>query len=133
METDDEFAFTWFANDNETGQSLLLLFEWEGTYRIEPRDAGKTIGVQVSFRDDRGNIEFLESAPTDTVEAAPNTPASGQPTIIGTVQVGETLTVNTAGIADDDGLENVSFSYQWLSSRDTEIGGATSSTYTLQV
>ena len=86
----------------------------------------------MSFRDDRGNIEFLESAPTDTVEAAPNTPASGQPTIIGTVQVGETLTVNTAGIADDDGLENVSFSYQWLSSRDTEIGGATSSTYTLQ-
>ena len=132
METDDEFAFYWFANDNETGRRLLRSMEWEGTYRIEPRDVGKTIGVQVSFRDDRGNIEFLKSAPTDTVEAASNTPASGQPTIIGTVQIGETLTVNTSGIADDDGLENVSFSYQWLSSRDTEIGGATSSTYTLQ-
>ena len=132
METDDEFAFTWFSNDNETGQRLLWWVEWEGTYRIEPRDAGKTIGVQVSFRDDRGNIEFLESTPTDTVGAAANTPATGQPTISGTAQVGETLTADTSGIADADGLTNADFTYQWLSSRDTEIGGATSSTYTLQ-
>ena len=130
METDDEFAFTWFTNDIETGRRLLWWVEWEGTYRIEPRDAGKTIGVQVSFRDDRGNIEFLESAPTDMVEAAPNTPASGQPAIIGTVQVGETLTVNTSGIADDDGLTNATFSHQWLV-RDTAIQGATGSTYTI--
>ena len=130
METDDEFAFYWFANDNETGQSLLRSMEWDGAYRIEPRDEGKTIGVQVSFRDDRGNIEFLESAPTDTVEAASNTPASGQPTIIGTVQIGETLTLNTSGIADDDGLTNATFSHQWLAD-DTAIQGATGSTYTI--
>ena len=42
------------------------------------------------------------------------------------------MTVDTSGIADADGLTNVSYSYQWLSSRDTEIDGATSSTYTLQ-
>ena len=30
------------------------------------------------------------------------------------------------------GWTNVAYSYQWLSSRDTEIDGATSSTYTLQ-
>jgi hypothetical protein len=46
--------------------------------------------------------------------------------------VGEALTVNTSGIADDEGLTGVAYSYQWLSSRDTEIDGATSSTYTLQ-
>ena len=42
------------------------------------------------------------------------------------------MTVNTSGIADDEGLTGVAYSYQWLSSRDTEIDGATSSTYTLQ-
>ena len=46
--------------------------------------------------------------------------------------MGKTLTASTSGIADTDGLSGATFSYQWLSSRDTEIGGATSSTYTLQ-
>ena len=43
---------------------------------------------------------------------AQNTPATGTPTISGTAQVGETLTVDTSGITDADGLDNVSFSYQ---------------------
>ena len=29
-------------------------------------------------------------------------------------RVGETLTADTSGIADADGLTNVTFSYQWL-------------------
>ena len=62
----------------------------------------------------------------------PNSPATGAPTISGTVQVGQTLTADTSGISDADGLTNVAYSYQWLSSRDTEINGATSSTYTVQ-
>ena len=128
----DEVGFYWSAYDDATGRNLLRMLEWEGTYTIEPRDVGMVISVQAVFKDDRGNVEFLESAPTDTVAAVtPNSPATGAPTISGTVQVGETLTANTSGIEDADGLTNVSFSYQWLSSRDTEIGGATSSTYTL--
>ena len=46
--------------------------------------------------------------------------------------MGQALTVDTLGIADEEGLTGVAYSYQWLSSRDTEIDGATSSTYTLQ-
>ena len=46
--------------------------------------------------------------------------------------MGNTLRADTSGIADTDGLDNVSYSYQWLDSRDTEIAGATRSTYTLQ-
>ena len=61
-----------------------------------------------------------------------NNLATGAPTISGTAQVGQTLTASTTGISDADGLTNVSYSYQWLYSRDTEIDGATSSTYTLQ-
>ena len=68
---------------------------------------------------------------TVTVTRADNTPATGAPTISGTAQVGQTLTASTTGISDDDGLDNVSYSYQWLAD-DTEIDGATSSTYTLQ-
>ena len=60
----------------------------------------------------------------------PNTPATGAPTIGGTAQVGETLAADTSGIADTDGLTNVTYSYQWLGD-DTGIAGATSSTYTL--
>ena len=33
--------------------------------------------------------------------------------------------------SDSDGLNNATFAYQWLSSRDTEISGETGSTYTL--
>ncbi len=63
-------------------------------------------------------------------ETAVNNPSTGAPTISGTVQVGETLTADTSGIADADGLDNVTFSYQWLADN-AAIAGATGSTYTL--
>ena len=44
--------------------------------------------------------------------------------------MGQTLSVDTSGIADDDGLDSAVFAYQWLS-EDAEIGGATGSNYTL--
>ena len=60
-----------------------------------------------------------------------NTPPTGGPTISGTALVGQILTADTSGISDADGLTNVAYSYQWLAD-DTEIDGATRSTYTLQ-
>ena len=60
----------------------------------------------------------------------PNSPATGLPTITGTAQVGETLTADTTGISDGDGLGNATFAYQWFAA-DAEINGATASTYTL--
>ena len=62
-------------------------------------------------------------------EPVANNPATGSPGITGAAQVGETLTVDTSGIADEDGLENTTFSYQWLADG-TAISGATASTYT---
>ena len=67
--------------------------------------------------------------PTPEPTPEPNTPATGQPTIGGTAEVGEILTAEISGISDADGLTNVSFSYQWIA-EDTEVAGATSSTYT---
>ncbi len=63
-----------------------------------------------------------------------NSSATGAPTISGTTQMDETLTADTSGIADNNGLTNVSYSYQWISNdgdSDTDITGATGSTYTL--
>ena len=48
--------------------------------------------------------------------------------------MGETLTVLTNGITDEDGLDNVSYSHQWIANdetNDADIGGQTGSTYTL--
>ena len=102
----------------------------DSTYTLADADEGKAISVTVSFTDDGGNEESLASAATAAVEAKPNTPATGAPTINGTAQVGETLTAATSGIADADGLDNVAFSYQWLAD-DSNISGATGETYTL--
>ena len=60
-----------------------------------------------------------------------NNLATGAPTITGTAQVSQTLTASTSDISDSDGLDNVSYDYQWLAD-DSEIDGATSSTYTIQ-
>ena len=84
----------------------------------------------MSFTDDAGNDEELTSEPTAEVEPRPNTPATGAPTISGTAQVGQTLAADTSGITDEDGLDNASFSYQWLADN-TDLPGATGSTYTL--
>ena len=88
----------------------------------------------MNFSDDEGNSESLTSAATAAVAARPNTPATGQPTISGTAQVGKTLTADTSDIDDQDGLANAVFSYQWVredGGTDTDIENATDSTYTL--
>ena len=120
------FAYQWLADDAEINGATAA------TYTLAGDDAGKASSVKVSFTDDAGNDEQLTSAVTGAVAAAPpppNTPATGAPTISGTARVGETLTADTTGIADDDGLSNAAFAYQWLD--DDEINGATASTYTL--
>ena len=66
---------------------------------------------------------------TPDTGAPANTPATGLPAITGTAQVGETLTADTSGIADEDGLDNAVFSYQWLADG-AETQDATDATYT---
>ena len=63
-------------------------------------------------------------------DGAANAPATGAPAITGRLRVGETLTADTSGIADANGLTNVSYNYQWLAD-DADIAGATGYRYTL--
>ena len=104
------------------------------TYTLVTADLGTTIKVTVSFTDDASNPETRTSAATAAVSAAPNTPATGAPTITGTAQVGQTLTAGTTAIVDADGLTSVSYAYQWIrvatDNSETNIASATASTYT---
>ena len=123
-----QYEYQWLADDADISGAT------NATYTLVAADEGKAVKVQVSFTDDEGNDETLTTAATDAVAAAstPNSPATGAPTISGTIQVGETLTADTSGIADADGLSNVQYEYQWLAD-DTDIAGATNATYTLVV
>ena len=102
------------------------------TYTVKPEDAGKQIKVKVTFTDDLSYPEGpLYSLLTDAV----NTPATGAPTISGSPRVGQTLTAHTSAISDADGTGSATFTYQWMrydGTSDTDIAGATSSTYTLK-
>ena len=120
------FSYQWLSSRDTEIQGAT-----GAAYILVPGDAGKTIKVRVTFTDDEGNAETLTSAATGAVALRPNSPATGAPTIGGTAEVGETLTADTSAIGDADGLTNVTYGYQWLSSRDTAISGATGSTYTL--
>ena len=127
------FTYQWLVDGAEINGAT------DSTYIVIAADEGKPIEVRVAFTDDAGNPESLTSYPflfappliiRDVPVIASNTPATGAPTITGTVRVGETLTANTTDIADSDGLINATFTYQWLAD-DTDITDATGSTYTL--
>ena len=128
------YSYQWLRNDGTTDSDIQDATD--STYALVSDDSGKAIKVRVSFTDDAGNEETLTSDATAVVAAAtrPNNPATGAPTISGAAQVGETLTADTSGIVDDDGLSNPTFSYQWIRSdgtTDSDIQDATDSTYTL--
>ena len=130
--TNVTYGYQWIRNDGSSDTDIAGAAD--STYTLEAADAGGTVKVRVSFTDDADNEESLTSAATATVDAAPNSPATGAPAISGNAQVGETLTADTSGIADEDGLSNASFSYQWVANdgtSDTDITDATDYTYTL--
>ena len=118
------YLYQWFRNDAEiAGQT-------DSTYTLASADKGQTIKVKVSFLDDVNNQESRTSAETEPVAAKPNTEATGEPTISGTPQVGETLSADVSGIGDADGLTNVSYRYQWVAGG-SDISEATGSSYLL--
>ena len=89
---------------------------------------------RVKARNVHGLSDWSGFVRADTPAAPENSAASGSPAITGTAQVHETLSADTAGIADANGLSNVEYAYRWVRSTggvDTDIGAATGATYTL--
>ena len=99
--------------------------EWSQIEQLFGTKASDWEGVPVPEVAEGDQIEPC-SEDADTPD---NSPATGAPAISGTAQVGQTLTANTSGVADADGLSNVQYEYQWLAD-DSDISGATNATYT---
>ena len=102
-------------------------------YTDKSAEKGVEYEYRVSARNEAGageGSEWVRAGP----ESVSNSPATGAPTIRGTAQVGETLTADTSGIADMDGLTNGLYGYQWVKNdgtTDSDITGAMRSTYRL--
>ena len=122
--TNVSYGYQWIADGTDIEGAT------SSTYTLTYSQQGQAIRVRVTFTDDDDNEETLTSEATVAVAAAPNREATGAPTVSGTPQVDETLTADTANIADQDGLTGVSYRYQW-SAGESDIEGATGSTYTL--
>ena len=95
-----------------------------------------TYYVRVAARAGGNNNYRLRygTSPAPEQSTPENSAASGSPAITGTAQVHETLSADTAGIADANGLSNADYAYRWVRTSggvDTDIGEATRSTYTL--
>ena len=134
--TNAVFAYQWVRQDTDIAGATAQ------TYEVTGDDVGKPLKVRVTFTDDAGNEESLTS---NAVVAAPllppigvappeNTPATGSPAVQGTPLVGQTLTATTTAIADEDGMADAVFAYQWIrhdpvAGTDADIDGESASTY----
>ena len=125
----DDFAGTTFKYKWWTSDDSVIQGATSSTYTVVASNVGKAIWAEVEVTDIYDRRYVIQSLRTAAVVPA-NSAASGAPTNGGTAQVGQTLNVDTSSIADEDGLDNVSYSYQWLAD-DANIRGATGPTYTL--
>ena len=107
---------------------IAIPLEGDGDVTVSVQAASFPEGTHIGIQTGLG--ESLTLSPDES--EVTNTPATGAPIVSGTAQVGQTLTADTSGIADADGLTNVTYSYQWISNdgtTDTDIADATASTY----
>ena len=94
----------------------------------------KTVTVSATATNTQG-VKVPQDA-TLTITDDDDSPATGTVTVTTatTFTEGETLTADTSGIDDEDGLDNAAWTYQWVRAPagggDGDISGATSQTYT---
>ncbi|CUR35702.1 hypothetical protein PL9214700001 [Planktothrix tepida PCC 9214] len=103
------------------------------TFALSQTQVGKNIQVKVSYTDELGTQETVNSSPTSLVYALLNNVPTGNVSITGTPKQNQILTA-TNTLADFDGLGM--FNYQWQESSDngvtwTDISEATNNTFTL--
>ena len=106
-----------------TGTSVQLANLPVGQYLVK---------IEVTSNDGLAEITY---ALTIIRAVLPNNPATGAPSISGTLQVGQRLTASPGTIADADGLTNATYSYLWIrvdsSNNENDILNAAGSTYLL--
>ena len=127
------FDYQWQRQDLANDTVTDIPGATGATYEVTSDDRDRAVRVSVSFSDDAENSETLSSYWL-LVLTPSNNPPTGTPTIRGDAQIGETLTADTTGIADADGMTNATYGYQWIASdgsSDVEIANATAPTYTV--
>ena len=132
-----DYRVTW-APDGEAfrpnSETEWYAYPTTNEVTVTDLDAGETYKVRVRARYDDNKKSHWSNVVTGQAAVTPNSPATGQPTISGTAEVGETLTAGTSGISDANGLTNAVFNHQWARSNDgshTDISGATSASYVI--
>ena len=107
------------------------------THTIAGLTGGVEYAVRVIATNDAGDSPASTQAsetPAGGTSGQNNEPENnaptGLPTISGTPQVEQTLTADTSGISDQDGLSNVSYRYQWIAGG-ANIDGATGASLAL--
>ena len=113
------------------GAAPYLLYGRTGTQPLgDALPAGSYTIKATAYAGGTATTEALQTLSASFTVTASNNPATGAPTIGGTARVGEELSASTGDIADDDGMEDAAFAYQWIRGS-ADIDGATDSTYTL--
>jgi len=115
------FSYAWMKD------GAVLAGETGSTYTLTQVDVGSVFSASVSYVDGLGVTETLSAEATAAV-ANVNDDPTGSLVISGAAEKGSTLTLDSSGIADEDGLG--AFSITWLSD-DATIAGATAATYIL--
>ena len=125
-----------------TGASTATFLANSATVQVTRATTGDGVheahgSVTLSLTADTGaDPAWLPGAPstaTAAVKDDDDSPATGSVAVTGTATEGETLTADTSGLADADGLDGAAFAYQWVRTpsggNDADISGATSQTY----
>ena len=110
-----DISFLWRRGTTNIGTN-------SSTYVVQAADVGSTITVTVTRSDNSGSVTSTAVGP---VTAAPLPPLIGAVFIIGTAQVGQTLTANTAALGGSGDI-----TFQWRRGN-TDVG-TNSSTYVMQ-
>jgi hypothetical protein len=126
------YTYQWFRCDNPGKTNCQpIAGQTSNRYRLVDNDANHTLFASVTACNSDGCNRY-DSDPVGPISAA-NAPANtSAPTISGTAQVGQTLTLDEGSWAN----AATSFAYQWLRCDATgnncgAIGGATAKTYVL--
>ena len=115
-----ELNYQWLADGLELSGAI------GSTYTVGPLDVGRALSVAISYTDNYGATERVESAATQPIANVNDAP-QGDVLISGLAAEDQTLSV-TNSLSDEDGIG--SLTYQWFA--DTEvIPGATGTSLTL--
>jgi Ca2+-binding RTX toxin-like protein len=106
-------AFQWQA---ETDPGVWTTVGTGPSFTPGDAEVGLALRVVATFQDGLGVLESATSAPTALVINV-NDPATGTPAINDTTpETGQVLTATRGSIADLDGLENATLTFQWQQS-----------------